>query len=88
MARFAILYLEGTTEDPRGGAHEAFLSEVTLAADDVDTFRVTDEGAINTFLAISSPLSQPATSRLRGDPPRDWKQRDPVEVDTRVVLGV
>ncbi|MGH3415143.1 MAG: DEAD/DEAH box helicase, partial [Actinocrinis sp.] len=34
-ARFAVLFVEGTVEDPRLGAHEAFLGEVTGVADRV-----------------------------------------------------
>lgn len=38
IARFAILYLEGTHEDPASGAHGTFLDEVTSVADQVHTF--------------------------------------------------
>ncbi|MHB1782792.1 MAG: DEAD/DEAH box helicase [Acidimicrobiales bacterium] len=34
-ARFAVLYVEGTVEDPALGAHEAFLDEITAVADTV-----------------------------------------------------
>jgi RNA polymerase primary sigma factor len=34
-ARFAVLFVEGTVEDPRLGAHEAFLGEITDVADRV-----------------------------------------------------
>ena len=37
-ARFAVLYVENTVEDPRSGAHEAFLSEITHVADRVSSF--------------------------------------------------
>ena len=37
-ARFAVLYVENTVEDPRSGAHEAFLSEITDVADRVSCF--------------------------------------------------
>jgi len=37
-ARFAVLYAEDTVEDPRLGAHEAFLGEVTGVADLVSCF--------------------------------------------------
>jgi superfamily II DNA or RNA helicase len=37
-ARFAILFVECTVEDPRRGAHEAFLDEVTAVADHVSCF--------------------------------------------------
>jgi len=34
LARFAILYVEGTAEDPASGAHRDFLDEVTSVADE------------------------------------------------------
>lgn len=37
-ARFAVLFVEGTVEDPRRGAHEAFLSEMVEVADEVSCF--------------------------------------------------
>jgi len=41
LARFAILYVEGTSEDPANGAHETFLNEVLDVADGVQAFRST-----------------------------------------------
>jgi hypothetical protein len=37
-ARFAVLFVEGTIEDPARGAHEGFLTEITDVADDVLRF--------------------------------------------------
>ena len=37
-ARFAVLFVEDTVEDPRLGAHEAFLEQVTDVADEVSCF--------------------------------------------------
>ena len=37
-ARFAVLFVEGTVEDPGHGAHEAFLDEVVGVADHVTRF--------------------------------------------------
>lgn len=37
-ARFAVLFVEGTVEDPRRGAHEAFLEEIAAVADDTSCF--------------------------------------------------
>jgi superfamily II DNA or RNA helicase len=37
-ARFAVLFVEGTIEDPTRGAHEGFLVEITDVADDVRRF--------------------------------------------------
>jgi RNA polymerase primary sigma factor len=44
-ARFAILFVEDTVEDPRLGAHEAFLGEVIDVADRVSCFPATLAGA-------------------------------------------
>jgi RNA polymerase primary sigma factor len=38
-ARFAVLYVEATVEDPAEGAHETFLEEITDVADGVRTFQ-------------------------------------------------
>lgn len=70
LARIAILYLEGTTEDPACGAHEAFLSEVTSVAEDIDAFsrdRLDDALA---FLCITEPICAAEEPRMAGDPPR------------------
>lgn len=37
-ARFVIVFVEATVEDPASGAHEGFLGEVTLVADEVRRF--------------------------------------------------
>ncbi|MGI8808785.1 MAG: DEAD/DEAH box helicase [Acidimicrobiales bacterium] len=50
-ARFAVVYVEGTTEDPAQGAHGAFLDEVTGVADAVASFRPGSEAAaVTSFL--------------------------------------
>lgn len=38
LARLAVLFVEGTVEDPAAGAHEGFLGEVTQVADAVRRF--------------------------------------------------
>ncbi len=38
LARFAVLYVEATVEDPASGAHEGFLGEVTEVAEAVRRF--------------------------------------------------
>ncbi len=38
LARFAVLFVEGTVEDPRLGAHEAFLGEIIGVAERVSYF--------------------------------------------------
>ena len=37
-ARFAVLYVESTIEDPAQGAQETFLEEITEVADEVRSF--------------------------------------------------
>lgn len=70
LARIAILYLEGTTEDPACGAHEAFLSEVTSVAEDLDNFprdRLDDALA---FMCVTDPITPADEPRMEGDAPR------------------
>jgi superfamily II DNA or RNA helicase len=51
LARFAILYIEGTSEDPAQGAHGDFLEEVTDVADQVRSFGATaSAGQLREFL--------------------------------------
>jgi superfamily II DNA or RNA helicase len=63
MARFAVLFVEGTSEDPALGAHEAFLSEVTDVAPEVRTFASgMDAGDVNDFLehwGLGEPWPEP-----------------------------
>lgn len=39
LARFVVVFVEGTVEDPASGAHEGFLDEITGVAEAVRTFR-------------------------------------------------
>lgn len=51
-ARFVIVFVEGTAEDPASEAHEAFLEEVLEVAKDTRTFRLDgDEQELRAFLA-------------------------------------
>ena len=51
-ARLAILYVEGTSEDPRNGAHEDFVQFVIDAADETRVFGAdADVKVVNRFLA-------------------------------------
>jgi RNA polymerase primary sigma factor len=70
LARFAILYLQGTSEDPRCGAHEAFLTEVTSVADDLEDFDLDHLDDALGFLATLEPLTMPRPPRLEDDPGR------------------
>ncbi len=55
-ARFAVLYVEATVEDPASGAHESFLGELTDVADAVARFAADPPSTgLNAF------LSPPAT---------------------------
>lgn len=90
LARIAILYLQGTTEDPAGGAHEAFLSEVTTVADDLEDFRSDRLEEALTFLCVTEPISPPLPPRMKGDPPRSLPQdlMDDEEVAADEFLGL
>ena len=70
LARIAILYLEGTTEDPSCGAHEAFLSEVTSVAEDLDDFGCDRLDDALAFLCVTDPIRPAQGPRMEGDPPR------------------
>ncbi len=53
-ARFIVVHVEGTVEDPAYGAHEGFLEEVTSVADGVRRFRSeSDADAVCAFLSAS-----------------------------------
>jgi RNA polymerase primary sigma factor len=54
LARFAILYVHGTSEDPALGAHETFLEEVVESAESVRDFPLrSPPGEICDFLNLS-----------------------------------
>ncbi|MGH9181338.1 MAG: DEAD/DEAH box helicase, partial [Acidimicrobiales bacterium] len=55
-ARFVVVHVRGTVEDPALGAHEDFLDEVTGVADRVRSFRSCPSEAdeLNSFLCLSS----------------------------------
>lgn len=91
VARFAILYLKGTTEDPGEGAHEAFLSEITSVADGIASFDAGNQMAeAATYLCDLSTGSPPGPPRFEGDPARPIPERHTtdVEADTAAFLGV
>lgn len=63
LARFALLYVEGTSEDPANGAHGDFLEEITSVADEVRDYPVSAPaievcGFLNDFRA--SRIQPPA----------------------------
>ena len=45
LARFVVVYVNETSEDPARGAHEDFLSEIIDVADEVRSFSAEDEAA-------------------------------------------
>ena len=75
-ARFAILFVQGTSEDPRQGAHEAFLNEVTGPADAVREFDLYDTGAeICEFLTpTETRCTLPATTVKTDKIMHEWKE--------------
>ena len=59
LARFAVLYVQGTSEDPALGAHGTFLEEIVDAADSVRDFPVwAPSGEICDYLnlTLSAPI--------------------------------
>lgn len=51
-ARFVIIFVEDTSEDPDGHAHETFLNEILDVAEDIQRFSPDrDAEALNAFLA-------------------------------------
>ncbi len=66
-ARFVVLYVEGTIEDPARGAHEGFLDELTGVATTIRRFSVErDADELLTFLADPAPSRPGADSTPRG----------------------
>ena len=49
-ARFIILYVKGTDEDPRLGAHELFVDELLTVAREADLFEIEQVEALRRFL--------------------------------------
>jgi len=90
LARFAVLYLCGTTEDPAGGAHEAFLSEITSVADDLDDFSLSSLEDALVFLSALDSYVPPPPPRRAGEPARAplAAVEDDEEFDVRAVLGL
>jgi hypothetical protein len=70
LARFVILYVEHTIEDPKRGTHEEFLEEVTGPAEAVQAFSVgAPLAAIVAYLDdFENPAGQPP-ALMEGDAP-------------------
>lgn len=88
-ARLAIIYLRGTTEDPRSGAHEAFLSEITTVADDLEDFGLDSIDDALCYLSILEPLTQVPAARRVGEPQRIRveEELEDEDYDAAVVLN-
>jgi ERCC4-related helicase len=52
-ARFVILFVEGTDEDPREGAHEAFVGELVAVARESTVVQVEEATSLKEFLRPS-----------------------------------
>jgi superfamily II DNA or RNA helicase len=64
LARFAVLYVEGTIEDPAVGAHEGFLDAVTDIADAIRRFSPGAPGhEVNRFLSPNAQVGPPVPVR-------------------------
>jgi len=51
-ARFAIVHVNGTSEDPNTGRHESFIEQITEIAEEVRVFELRrDQGRIRRFLS-------------------------------------
>jgi hypothetical protein len=46
MARIAVLFVEGTGEDPDDGAHEDLVDAIVEVAEDVHVFRASDRNDV------------------------------------------
>ena len=65
LARFAVLYVAGSSEDPARGTHAEFLDEVTPYADDVRTFPThSSYEQVCSFLNSYSPAKPPVPPRM------------------------
>ena len=72
LARFAVLFIEGTGEDPNRGAHEAFLEGIRApVADEERIFGADCNGAeICGYLNDWVPTRPPRQPRMPGEPRR------------------
>jgi RNA polymerase primary sigma factor len=81
LARFAILYMQETSEDPALGGHEGFLKEVKDHADDYEEFSSDQLQQAVEFLAITRPLKPPDPRRMEGDPKRKTSSAESTDDD-------
>lgn len=55
-ARFVVLYVAETVEDPESGAREDFMTEVEFAADRITLFREWDEDTLDAIWSGTAPV--------------------------------
>lgn len=68
LARFAVLFIEGSSEDPARGAHGDFLDEVTDTADAVTTFPTSATAEeIAAYLNDFAPAHAQPAPRMAGE---------------------
>ncbi len=73
-ARFAVLFVKGTVEDPHSGTHEAFLGEITDVADRVTYFSPRDlrrrpdmvRASLEHLTTADGIAASPSTTELSG----------------------
>jgi RNA polymerase primary sigma factor len=70
LARLAVMFLQGTVEDPVAGGYEGFLREVLDVADDIAVFRSDQMRDANVFLASRGGLGEARLPRWEGEPVR------------------
>lgn len=82
-ARLAILFAEDTHEDPRNGGHEAFLDQVTQAADEIERFEASRAAAASEFLmSFAGPRhAEASTQPILLRDPRDRRHGASVGLD-------
>lgn len=68
LARLAVLFLEGTVEDPACGAHAVFLGEVLAVADEYKVFSREHIVEANAFLNAFAANTPQAPARRMGEP--------------------
>jgi RNA polymerase primary sigma factor len=81
LARFGVLYVVGSSEDPARGTHAEFLDEVTPYADDVRTFRPDSPATeLCSFLNRFQARGRPSVPRMAEDQTPSIQQAAPSPV--------
>jgi RNA polymerase primary sigma factor len=70
LARFVVMHVAGTSEDPASGAHGAFLEEIDGVADEVRHFPVgVDPADVCAYLGTWTPRRRPGPPRFASGSP-------------------